>query len=39
MGGCSIGASEGIMMTIWQLFAGLVVFVIHAIFDSGKKGR
>ena len=30
---------QGIMMTVWQLFVGLVVFGIFAMLDSGKKKK
>lgn len=29
----------GVMMTVWQLFVGLVVFVLLAMLDSGKKKK
>lgn len=30
---------QGILMTVWQLFVGLTVFVILALLDSGKKKK
>lgn len=30
---------QGIMMTVWQLFVGLVVFVILGMLDNGKKKK
>ena len=30
---------QGVLMTVWQLFVGLVVFVILALLDSGKKRK
>ena len=29
----------GVMMTVWQLFVGLVVFGIFAMLDSRKKDK
>lgn len=29
----------GVMMTVWQLFVGLAVFVILAMLDNGKKAK
>ena len=30
---------QGMMMTVWQLFVGLVVFVILGMLGNGKKKK